>query len=297
MTEKPQIIKETLRRWLPKRVFSGLSHVRRSVQKLQFQYRFPRGPQSFLGEKNLQTESMNADFQEPPADQDDLYAIWHSIPHGLKWLHYFPIYERFFGEYRKRPIRFLEVGVFQGHSLKMWRRYFHPDTVIVGIDINPDCTRFEDAPSNVHVRIGDQSDTVFLEKVIREFGPFDIILDDGSHICSHMVKTFDYAFLNGLTDNGLYLAEDTHTNFWLNYRDQTYSFIDLGKDLVDYSHAHYVNHETIADFEKGNPQRLSSISVPRIGREIQEISFFDSIIAIRRNKHRTLPTAGTPRFE
>ena len=292
MSQKPQSLKETLRQWLPSSVFSWLGRVKLWYLNSQFQYRFPRGPQRFLRATSLQSEPMKLDVQEPMENQNDLYAIWRSIPGGHKWLHYFPIYERYFSEFRRRPIRFLEVGVYRGNSTKMWRRYFHPDSVIIGIDIDPNCAQFDNPDSNIHVRIGDESDPVFLEKVFREFGPFDVILDDGSHICSHMIKTFDYGFLNGLADNGIYFAEDTHSNFWVGAgtRDQTYSFIDLCKDLVDYSHAHYVNHENLAAFEKGNANRLSSISVPRIGREVQEISFFDSVIVIRRNKNRPLPT-------
>ena len=31
-----------------------------------------------------------------------------------KWLHYPEVYDRYFGPFRGRPIRFLEIGVFKG---------------------------------------------------------------------------------------------------------------------------------------------------------------------------------------
>ncbi len=231
-----------------------------------------------------------------PVDQFDigrptgpLSQIWRSIPSGHKWWHYFAVYERFLGELRRTPIRFLEIGVYKGGSLAMWREYFHPDTIIVGIDIDSSCKAYDAPASNVHVRIGDQSDVDFLDRVISEFGPFDVILDDGSHVCSHMIATFGHAFLNGLTDSGLYIAEDTHSNFWPGYRDQAYSFIDFCKDLVDLSHSHYVDN-TIWSFSKGDSRRCTGIEVPSIGQQIEEISFFDSMIVVRRSKSRLLPT-------
>jgi hypothetical protein len=56
-----------------------------------------------------------------------------------KFLHYLDIYERHFARFRDRPIRMLEIGVHGGGSLAMWKAYFHRDSTIVGIDINPAC--------------------------------------------------------------------------------------------------------------------------------------------------------------
>ena len=258
------------------------------LRTLRFRYQLPRRLTRYLSATSLQPVPMCAESPATPP-QSELFEIWRSIPNGFKWLHYFPIYERILSKFRARPIRFLEIGVYHGNSLQMWKRYFHPDSVILGIDIDPTCIQFENADANIHVRIGDQSDTAFLQRVIREFGPFDVILDDGSHLCSDVIKTFDYAFLNGLTDLGVYFVEDTHTSFWGPWRDQPYSFMDLCKDLVDFSHAHYWGRSGIDAFASGNPKRLPLISVPRICREIEEIRFFDSIIVIRRNNQRNVP--------
>ena len=101
---------------------------------------------------------------------------------------------------------------------------------------------------------------------------------------------FDHLFLNGLTDRGVYIAEDTHSNFWLEYRDRPYSFIDLCKDLVDLSHAHYVNHPDIVSFTAGARGRVTEVAITRIGAEIEEIRFLDSIVVIQRRALRPLPT-------
>jgi hypothetical protein len=128
-----------------------------------------------------------------------------------KWSHYFPVYEKHFAPLRDKPIKLLEIGVLNGGSLEMWRKYFHPDSVIVGIDINPDCKNHEQ--EGINIRIGDQSDPIFLKSLIDEFGAFDLVLDDGSHHVDHVNKTFQ--FLYPLIDkDGMYFIEDTHAAYW-----------------------------------------------------------------------------------
>jgi hypothetical protein len=202
-------------------------------------YRTPRKPSLQLSPYSTESSVMKMEEDPSYRPQGDLYSIWQQIPGGHKWWHYFAEYERILGTMRSKPIRLLEMGVYKGGSLTMWRRYLHPDSIIVGLDIDTSCAQFDRPAENVHVRIGDQSNFAFLKSVVDEFGPFDVIIDDGSHICSHMIRSFDYLFLNGLTPSGVYIAEDTHSNLWLDYRDQLYSFLDLCKDLVDLSHAHY----------------------------------------------------------
>ena len=234
---------------------------------------------------------MKTDMTLSGRPTEELYNVWRTIPGGHKWWHYFSEYERVIGPLRGGPIRLLEIGVYKGGSLAMWKKYLHPESVIVGLDIDGRCAQFDRANDRVHVRIGDQSDPAFLRSVIEEFGRFDVIIDDGSHVCSHMIKSFDHLFLNGLTDRGVYIAEDTHSNFWLDYRDRPYSFIDLCKDLVDLSHAHYVHHPNIISFTAGARGRVTEVAITRIGAEIEEIRFLDSIVVIQRRVHRPLPTS------
>ena len=60
-----------------------------------------------------------------------------------KWLHYFNIYEENFSKFKKKKITILEIGIAKGGSLRMWKNYFSSDSKIVGIDINPECKKFE----------------------------------------------------------------------------------------------------------------------------------------------------------
>lgn len=183
----------------------------------------------------------------------------------------------------------LEIGVYQGASLSMWRNYLHSESVIVGIDIDSACSRFDDPVHRVHVRIGSQDDAAFLDSVCKELGPFDVILDDGSHLSAHMIASFNYLFLPALTERGLYIAEDTHTNFWSTYRKERYSFVDLCKDLVDEMHSHYLRVTSEPLYRGGHHEQVRSLMVSRLSAQIREISFRDSIIAIQKKPVGPLP--------
>jgi 23S rRNA U2552 (ribose-2'-O)-methylase RlmE/FtsJ len=106
-----------------------------------------------------------------------------------KWKHYFPIYESHFKRFINRDLVLLEIGCGQGGSLQLWKRYFGPHARIIGIDINPECSAF--AEDQINIRIDDQKDKTFIAKTVQEFGPPDIVIDDGSHFMSHIKASFD----------------------------------------------------------------------------------------------------------
>lgn len=220
----------------------------------------------------------------PPAGE--LGAIFMDTGGANKWLHYLPVYESVID--CDRPIRMLEIGVFHGGSLRMWRKYLHPQSAIVGIDIDPNCKKFEDPEKNVHVRIGGQQDAAFLQSVNSEFGPFDVILDDGSHMTSHMVESFRSLFASALAESGAYIVEDVHSNYWKSYRDSSMSFVDFVAVLVDAMHAHYPDAEGELSFRTDHPARLHEISVPRITPKLGSIEIHDSIVVVRKAS-RDLP--------
>ncbi len=117
-------------------------------------------------------------------------------------------YEKLLNDYREKPIKYLEIGVFNGGSVKAFREYFKNSTCILGLDINDKCKIYEDNLNNVFVEIGDATDENFINKITEKYGTFDIILDDGSHINKDVIKSFELLFPL-LNDNGLYIVEDT----------------------------------------------------------------------------------------
>jgi hypothetical protein len=223
-----------------------------------------------------------------PLPRGELATVFHRVSGVHKWAHYLPIYEAVLD--RNRPIRMLEIGVFRGGSLRMWREYLHPQSVIVGIDIEPSCKQFESPDEEIYVRIGEQQDIAFLQQVIEEFGPFDVVLDDGSHRASHMIDSFRYLFANALSDTGVYIVEDVSCDYWQTYRDSRVSFLDFTRILIDAMHAHYHIAESEFNFRPNHKYRLSEVPVPVITPMLSSIEIYDSIVVVRRGA-RELPNS------
>jgi hypothetical protein len=162
-----------------------------------------------------------------------------------KWHHYIPLYDRYLARYRGRKIRFLEIGVSKGGSLQMWRKYFGDEAVIFGIDIDPNCAKFDGLAGQV--RIGSQTDPGFLRSVVDEMGGLDVVLDDGSHHMHHIPATLKTLF-GSVTDGGLYMIEDLHGAYWKRlgggYRSKS-NFFGVVRELIDDMHHWYHGHELI----------------------------------------------------
>lgn len=122
---------------------------------------------------------------------------------------YCDIYERYFKDIRMDVKKFVEIGVKRGCSLRVWKDYF-PNAQIYGIDIDPACKEHE--CDRIKIFIGDQNDEVFLNKVKKEIGEYDILLDDGSHITKHQIKSFDILYPN-LKSRGYYIIEDLRCSY------------------------------------------------------------------------------------
>lgn len=193
-----------------------------------------------------------------------------------KWPHYFEIYDRYFEKFRTgfkpgaekmRPLKFLEIGVSHGGSLQLWRKYFGPEAVLFGIDIDPRCTAVDDR--DLSVRIGSQADPAFLQKIVEEMGGVDIVLDDGSHIANHQQVSFD-TLMPLLSPGGLYIVEDVQTAYWRNwgggYR-RAGSFIELAKSVIDDMYARYHAAGAKRSFAEN---------------EIFATSFFDGIVVFEK---------------
>ena len=109
---------------------------------------------------------------------------------------------------RHNPVRVLEIGVLGGASIKTWRDYFELGN-IVGADINGDVRRYADG--RITIEIVDQSKAEDLDRLAR-LGPFDLIIDDGSHIWDHQILTFQ-KLMPAVNHGGYYILEDLDTSY------------------------------------------------------------------------------------
>jgi hypothetical protein len=159
----------------------------------------------------------DAPAAEGADDLDPLTRL--AIKHGTdKWGPHFytPVYHALFSHLRDKPLRLLEIGVggyafgsVGGASLAMWAEYF-PAARIVGIDIAPKTLRLDPRITTV---VGAQDDAKFLARLCDEHGPFDIVIDDGSHNPREVVASFVSLFPR-LPDGAIYVIEDVQTTFW-----------------------------------------------------------------------------------
>jgi hypothetical protein len=227
-----------------------------------------------LGPDLARPVAMRSD--DTPPEDTPLGRIFDDTDNVHKLRHYLPIYQ----DALAGAERMLEIGVDRGGSLQMWREYM-PNATIVGLDINPKSAQYDDAERDIHVRIGDQTDTRFLEGVSDEFGPFDAVLDDGGHTPKQMIRSFQYLFPR-LKPGGVYIVEDICANYWTPYRDQPESFIDFIKWLMDAMHAPYMQMSSVYEFMEGHRRRVEEVQVPFAATIIDRIEVFDSVAVVHR---------------
>jgi len=161
-----------------------------------------------------------------------------------------------------------EIGVQNGGWTQMWKHYFGPYAKIVGIDLEPKCKSLEEPGICVH--IGDQSNTDFLSSLVAEFGPPDIVLDDGSHQVKHINATFDLLFPL-MRKGSVYMVEDLHTAYWPEYGgglNNPLTFINRSKNFVDALNAHHTR---------------GALPQDDFCNTVTSIHFYDSIVCIEKN--------------
>lgn len=136
------------------------------------------------------------------------YFDAHRTGPGIwKWLHYFDIYDRHLQKFRGAELHLLEIGIYSGGSLGMWRDYFGPRCHIYGVDIQEACRVYEDARTQIF--IGDQVDRAFWKHVKEVVPPLDVIIDDGGHRYEQQTVTLE-ELLPHLAPGGVYICEDVH---------------------------------------------------------------------------------------
>jgi hypothetical protein len=202
-----------------------------------------------------------------------------------KWHHYFDIYHRHFEAFRHRSPVVVEIGVFHGGSLEMWRHYFGAGARIVGIDVDPRCRQFEG--DSINIMIGDQADRNFLGQVRALVPHVDIVIDDGGHTMAQQITTFEELYPH-VQAHGVYLCEDLHTSYYPPYgggyrRDGT--FIQYATRLVDQLHAWYSTE----------PDRFH---VDEITRSTHSLHFYDSVLVVEKRPiaEPTASKTGKPSF-
>ena len=119
------------------------------------------------------------------------------------------LYDRILGGIRYEPVKLLEIGVYDGGSVRMWEEYF-PRGKIVGVDIDARTARHRS--ERIDIEIVDQSNVEQLHGLAQTHGPFDVIVDDGSHVWDHQITSLRYLF-PWVKPGGYYILEDLDTSY------------------------------------------------------------------------------------
>lgn len=161
----------------------------------------------------------------------------HNGKISYKWESYLDIYDKIFAEFKNREINILEIGVQNGGSLEIWAKYFAKAKNVIGCDINDRCSQLNYQDGRIKIVIGDASQISTAEKVkeIVQNKGLDIVIDDGSHKSSDIIRTF-VNFFPLLNYGGIYIIEDLCCGYWKNFEGglfNYYSSVNFFKTLID----------------------------------------------------------------
>jgi hypothetical protein len=213
---------------------------------------------------------------------EDLYNQ-HTGNVSDKWSLYLPKYEELFCHIRERPVRLLEVGVQNGGSLEIWRKYFPDANLILGCDINPTCDKINFEDKNINILVGDINKPKTLEQITEYTQELDIVIDDGSHTSHDIINTFCNLFPK-IRENGSYIIEDLHCSYWSQFEGGLYhtkSSMNFFKSLTDVlNFEHWGREESRVSYMEhfGCTPTLSDESLS----EIHSIEFSNSMCIIKK---------------
>jgi demethylmacrocin O-methyltransferase len=211
-------------------------------------------------------------------DLNGLAVLFKTDKWGSHW--YTQHYQRYFQPLKHKRLNVLEIGVGGyeasaegGASLRMWKAYFRKSRIL-GIDLY-DKTQFRE--HRIDIRQCDQTDSDALARLSNEYGGFDIIIDDGSHLNDHVIKTFHTLFPL-MRPGGIYVVEDTQTAYWPTW----------GGGISD-------AHTSMA-FLKGLADGLNHVEFPvedykptYFDKNVVEIAFFHNLVFIRKGNNDEKP--------
>jgi hypothetical protein len=193
-----------------------------------------------------------------------------------KWHHYFDIYERHFSPFVGKKVNLMEIGVFQGGSLQMWKHYLGKHATIFGVDIDSRVHVLQE--ERIGILIGDQGSREFWSVVKPSLPTLDIIIDDGGHTMDQQRVSLE-EMLPLLSPNGVYLIEDLHTSYWPEFGGgfgRPESFIEYSKHLIDKLNA----------WHSKDPR----LTVDQYTQSVWSMSYYDSVLVIEK-RPRVQPTS------
>jgi hypothetical protein len=199
-------------------------------------------------------------------------------------------YHRHFEPIREKVKTVLELGVYEGASLLMWRDYF-PNAAVHGIDLNLRPFKHRRA-ERVHVHRGSQTDPRLINGVTKLVGgTFDLAVDDGAHTNETQIASFKLIWPH-VAPGGYYVMEDVCCNYWDTFNNswplKPDAPLQMLLGLVD--DVNFRGHRIQIDGQPHvmrNPQRIiEDIQArglhPDMDLSVEEITFANSTVILRK---------------
>ncbi|WP_051632452.1 glycosyltransferase [Nitrincola lacisaponensis] len=202
-----------------------------------------------------------------------------------KWHCYLPVYQRVFEPYQTQSVSLLEIGIQNGGSLEIWSQFFPSGKHFVGCDINSRCNVLTYDDQRISFVVGDANSDITEHQICQIVQGFHLIIDDGSHRSSDIVRSF-CRYFPYLEAGGTYVIEDIHCSYWQGFEGGLYypfSSIAFFKRLVDVvNHEHWGNGKTRASLLKGFAQQYGVCFPEDVLAQIHSIEFVNSMCIVRK---------------
>lgn len=207
----------------------------------------------------------------------DAIAIKAHTDKGSLFHNYTDIYAKYFHSLRNKPIKFLEIGILRGESVKLWEEYFtHADLHFMDIDFGR--IRYISDRSHYHL-CNQESPEELQEFIAASGGNFDIIIDDGGHTMNQQITSFQMLFPH-IKSGGMYIIEDLHTSYWSSYGggdSSAQNTITFLKSLID--EVNFIGQLTQrASHLAIHPSITAELNIYQ--KEIYSMHFYDSLVVI-----------------
>jgi cephalosporin hydroxylase len=181
------------------------------------------------------------------------------------------VYHSLLSHVREAPLRLLEIGLYNGGSLRMWREYL-PNATLHGIDVDRRTLAYELEIPGTKVRLVDQADARALRAFVDELGgSYDVILDDGGHTMEQQIVSFEVLFPH-VVSGGIYVIEDLGTSYFVEYGGRP-----IGEDGTAVAHmkrlVDAVQHEHMTPGHESIHSAVSRVALAQVRRDVASMQF------------------------
>jgi cephalosporin hydroxylase len=181
------------------------------------------------------------------------------------------VYHSLLSHVREAPLRLLEIGLYNGGSLRMWREYL-PNATLHGIDVDRRTLAYELEIPGTKVRLVDQADARALRAFVDELGgSYDVIVDDGGHTMEQQIVSFEVLFPH-VVSGGIYVIEDLGTSYFVEYGGRP-----IGEDGTAVAHmkrlVDAVQHEHMTPGHESIHSAVSRVELAQVRRDVASMQF------------------------